>query len=393
MRKFGIFIIMIIIPIHLVMGQGYINTVVIDPGHGGGDPGAVGSIYKEKDIVLDISLKLGEYIENEFDDVTVIYTRKTDKFIELWKRTEIANKNQADLFISVHCNAAGARSAYGFETFVMGLHESEKNLKVAKQENAAVLLEDNHQQQYDGFNPNSPEAYIIFSLYQNTFLHQSLEFAEKIQYQFRERVKRHDRGVKQAGFLVLYGTTMPAVLVEAGFLSNPAEEKFLGSEQGQSYISSAIFRAFKDYKTRMEADLEEQDSRKEDTTLQLTATNQPDKIQDTTKTTDNRDIKTQHEQEEIEPSTQENEVIFAVQFLISSEKKVIDSKKAPKGEKVNRYFHNGMHKYYVGSEPSLNNAVILQHEVQKQGYEDAFVIAFYKGERISLKEASRRIAE
>ena len=230
-----------------------IDRVVIDAGHGGADPGALGKHSREKDIVLAIALKTGEYIEKNMPDVKVIYTRKTDVFIELYKRAQIANESHADLFISIHCNSNPKTAPFGAETYVMGLHKSVDNLEVAKLENAAILLESDYTANYEGFDPNSDEAYIVFNLYQDIFLEQSLTMAVNVQDQFRERVGRNDRGVKQAGFLVLYRTTMPGVLIETGFLSNMAEESYLMSEEGQVYLASAIYRAFRDYKNGVES--------------------------------------------------------------------------------------------------------------------------------------------
>jgi N-acetylmuramoyl-L-alanine amidase len=191
-----------------------IHTVVVDPGHGGKDPGTVGKQTKEKEIVLGIALKLGKYIEDNMSDVKVIYTRKTDVFVPLHERAEIANKNDADIFISIHANADPKWKAEGTETYAMGLHKSEDNLEVAKLENSVILMEEDYTTNYENFDPNSAESYIAISLLQNIHLEQSLEFASYIQNQFRERAKRKDRGVKQAGFLVLWQTTMPSVLVE-----------------------------------------------------------------------------------------------------------------------------------------------------------------------------------
>ena len=229
-----------------------IRTVVIDAGHGGKDPGAVGSHSYEKDICLSIALKLGGYINEYIEDVEVIYTRKTDKFVELHKRAKIANENNADLFISIHVNSSKRKSATGTSTFVMGLHKSEDNLDVAKTENSVILKEDDYKNKYSGYEPNSPETYIIMNLYQNANLDNSLNFAQKIQSQFKNRAGRYSRGVRQAGLLVLWQTTMPSVLIETGFISNKNEEKFLNSKYGQEIIASAIFRAFRDYKNEME---------------------------------------------------------------------------------------------------------------------------------------------
>ncbi|MCF8388407.1 MAG: N-acetylmuramoyl-L-alanine amidase, partial [Bacteroidales bacterium] len=207
---FGI-VALVFLPLHdaFADGEGRIRKVVIDAGHGGRDPGALGKNSREKDIALSIALKTGGYIEKYLPDVEVIYTRKSDRFVELHKRAQIANEAQADLFISIHCNANNSSQPYGTETYVMGLHKSQANLEVAQKENAAILKEEDYQAEYEGFDPESPEAYIIFSLFQNAFLDQSLEFASLVQNQFKERVGLRDRGVMQAGFLVLYRITMP----------------------------------------------------------------------------------------------------------------------------------------------------------------------------------------
>jgi N-acetylmuramoyl-L-alanine amidase len=229
-----------------------IKRVVIDAGHGGKDSGTQGVISKEKDVALEIASELGEIIEEHLDDVEVLYTRNNDNFVELDNRARLANKNGADLFISIHCNSISNKKIHGTETWVMGLHTSERNLEVAKRENSVVLLEENYEERYEGFDPNSPESHILFSLYQSAYLENSLNLAGKIEQQFKNRVGRHSRGVKQAGFIVLYKTAMPSVLVEVGFLSNPQEEKDLNDDLQQTYIASGIFRAFRDYKFELE---------------------------------------------------------------------------------------------------------------------------------------------
>jgi len=233
-----------------------IRTVVLDPGHGGKDPGNVGTgryKQKEKDIALDVAKRVGGYINESFPDIKVIYTRDTDVFIGLNERADIANKADADLFISIHCNAATNSAAYGVETFALGLHASEENLKVAMKENQAIFLEDDYEAKYEGFDPNSPESIIALTIMQSAFLEQSLKISSYVQGQFKERVGRKDRGVKQAGFLVLRRTSMPSILIELGFLTNPAEEDFLNSENGRAYMASAIYRGFRDYKEKIEA--------------------------------------------------------------------------------------------------------------------------------------------
>jgi N-acetylmuramoyl-L-alanine amidase len=229
-----------------------ITKVVIDAGHGGKDPGTIGKKSQEKDITLQIAMKLSADIRARCKGVTVICTRTTDEFIELHERAEIANRSKADLFISIHCNSNPKRTFQGAETYVMGLHRTEANLEIAKKENAAILMEPDYSNAYNGFDPNSDESYITFTLFQNAFLEQSTRFASFIQDEMKDRVGMNDRGVRQAGFLVLYKTTMPSVLVETGFLSNPEEEKFLISEKGQQYIASAICRAFVKFKAKQE---------------------------------------------------------------------------------------------------------------------------------------------
>lgn len=229
-----------------------LKTVVIDAGHGGKDPGAIGaSKTNEKDIALVVALKLGDYISRNFPDVNVIYTRKTDVFLELHERAEIANKNKADLFIAIHCNSSTNTEAFGTSTYVLGLHRTEANLEVAKRENAVIMLEEDRDKNYE-FDPNSPEGHIIMSMKQNAFLDQSIDFASKIENQLENYAKRKSLGVKQAGFYVLYKTAMPSLLAEIGFISNPDEEKFLNSVKGQDYVASSLFNAFKDYKREME---------------------------------------------------------------------------------------------------------------------------------------------
>jgi N-acetylmuramoyl-L-alanine amidase len=232
-----------------------VDKIVIDAGHGGKDPGTHGVISKEKDIALKIALELGRIIKENIKDVEILYTREDDTFIELDERPNIANKNDADVFISIHCNAVPSNQniIYGTETYVMGQHTSGGNFEVTKRENSVILLEENYEERYEGFDPKSPESLILFSLYQNAYINNSLNLADKIEHQFANRVGRKSRGVKQAGFWVLWRTSMPSVLIEVGYLSNPKEEKYLNDELGQVYLASGIFRAFRDYKDELES--------------------------------------------------------------------------------------------------------------------------------------------
>jgi N-acetylmuramoyl-L-alanine amidase len=353
-----------------------INLVVIDAGHGGHDPGAIGSKLKEKDVVLAIALKLGKLIESNFSDVKVIYTRKTDEFIELYRRAKIANENHADLFISIHCNSTKSKESYGTETWVMGLSKSKSNLEVAKKENAAILLEDNYSASYDGFDPNSPEANIIFSLFQNAYLDQSLDLAAKVQKHFRNNIKTIDRGVKQEGFLVLYKTTMPAILIETGFVSNLKEEEFLASDKGKNDISKSIFDAFKEYKFKIEGFNNQAKilTPKEDE--KNIALNTIDKS-DTLKIT----------------NASKKEISFRVQFATSATEKPVSSPEFSNLKNVKKYYHGNLYKYTVGDEQDIKEANKLLIRMQEKGFKDAFLVAFLNGERISPTQAIKLLNE
>lgn len=347
------------------------KIVVIDPGHGGKDSGAVGLHSKEKDIVLNISLKVGKYIEQNMPNVKVIYTRTTDVFPTLYERANVANKNNADLFISIHANSNSNTKAYGTDSFVMGLHKTKGNLEVAKKENSVIVLEENYNVTYEGFDPNSAESYIIFSLMQNAFLDQSLELASYIQYQFREKAKRKDRGVKQAGFLVLWNTTMPSVLIETGFISNPEEEKYLMSDQGQSYIASAIYRAVKKYFNNYDDDEDIVSTSKQTNSENIAQNSNDNKLTEPTSTSAPEDI---------------NKVVFRIQVLSSSRKLNRDTDLYNNYTDIYEYQENNLFKYAVGNYKNLVDAKEMQKEI-KEGYPGAFIIAFRNGNKISLAEA------
>ncbi len=362
-----------------------IRKVVIDAGHGGHDPGTVGKRSKEKDIALSVSLLLGKMIRDQYPDVDVVYTRTTDIFVELYRRAKIANESKADLFISVHCNGTRNTSAMGTETWVMGLHKSQENLEVAKKENASILMEDSYNQ-YDGFDPNSPEANIVFSLFQNVYLDQSLDIATRVQHQFGKKLGLIDRGVKQAGFWVLYKTTMPGILVETGFLSNPEDEAYLVSEKGQKEVATAIFNAFGEYKQSVEGVISGNGEK--------TGVKEPplavDKHQPDTGTGNRKVSEPAKPQENTFGSNADNEqLVYKVQ-IVSSEKEMLPGDPRFRGVRdVSHYRHQGAYRYTVGNFRRLQDAVVLQAEMQKKGFRDAFVVAFFKGVRISAEEAAR----
>ncbi len=230
-----------------------IDKIVIDPGHGGKDPGTHGTMSKEKDVALGIALELGRIIQDNLPDVQIEYTRQDDSFPELYERADVANKMDADLFISIHANWVANPSVHGTETYVMGIDKLDENFKVVSRENSVILLEEDHEEKYDGFDPNSPESYILFSLYQSAYQENSLRLAQKIEDQMETRVGRRSRGVRPAPFLVLRKTSMPSVLFEVGYLSNQKEEKDLNDRLNQVYIASGIYRAFRDYKKELES--------------------------------------------------------------------------------------------------------------------------------------------
>jgi len=354
-----------------------IQRIVIDPGHGGKDPGNLGTgryAMKEKDVALNVSLKLGKYIKEAFPDVEVIYTRSDDSFPALHERTHIANKADADLFISIHCNANNNRAAYGSETYVMGLHKTEANLKIAQKENSSILLEEDYEKNYAGIDPTTPEGIIALSLRQNTFLEHSLLFSSLVQKQFRDRVGRRDRGVKQAGFVVISFTTMPSALVELGFLTNPEEEDFLVSSVGQDYMASAIYRAFKQYKAQMESI--------DPTAFKVVGTDKPSELK--------KEAEIPREAADAPAQKKKSKgIVFSAQ-LATTTTSVRPSEKFPGVKDVREFEVDGKFKYFAGEEKTYEKASKLLNELRQNGYPGAFIVAFEDGQIINLQEAIAR---
>lgn len=368
-------------PLELFSQKGSkIRTVVIDPGHGGKDPGAVGKYAKEKDIVLSVALKTGNYIQHNLPDVKVIYTRSRDEFIELHRRAAIANENNADVFISIHCNASKSREAYGAETFVMGEHRSQANLEVAMLENKAILFEENQEEEYGGFDPANTAAYIALNLVQSDHKAQSIRLAQKVQQQFTERVGRKDRSVQQAGFLVLYRTAMPSILVELGFITHPSEEAFLRSDEGQVYMASAIYRAFREFKTEYELENAPPVRQQlEQATREVEARN------------NTINAKPPVQKEVTKPVvTRKTNVVFRVQIATYQNKIELTDKRFKGLETLWAYFHNGLWKYTSGSFTTQEEALKHLEILKKSGHHDAFVVAFEDGKRITLEEAAKK---
>lgn len=353
-----------------------LKTVVIDAGHGGKDPGCHGGHAQEKTVCLTMALMLGEQIKADYPGINVIYTRDTDVFVELDERAKIANRNDADLFICIHANAASA-AAYGTETYVLGLHRTNSQEAVAKRENATIHLEDDGGKKYEDFQM-TPDAIIARQIQLSVFLDQSISFADKLQAEFTS-IGRFDRGVKQAGFIVLYKTTMPSVLIETGFLTNPKEEKFLSDSTTQRQMANSMFTAFKKYKNELEGVEEQVDTVDEgsvDTNGEETNVTNKEEV-----VVENIPVYTTFEEDK------KDVVIFRVQVETATSPIPLTDKKF-KGYSVYEYLHGGLYKYTFGTfENNSAGAADYQRKLRKEGYPHAFVVAFLNGERINLQKA------
>lgn len=416
-------------------GEYRIKTVVIDPGHGGHDPGCLGTGSHEKNLALAIGNDFAEILKKNFPGLNVIMTRSTDVFITLEERAAIATRNKADLFISIHCNyIPNAGHIQGAETYVLGLHATKENLEVAKRENKSILLEDNYKETYGGYDPNSPEAHIMLSLFQNAFLEQSISFAEKVQKHAVTEANRKDKGVKQAGFLVLRHATMPSVLVETGYLSNASEEGFIKSDKGQKSIANALLLAFNDYKNEMETgsegpsefSLEKFDVEAGEPTLVVAAESQepivpaaqevklnkvanrtepaappvPSPMDASPPRSISRDVKIEKPQKgskilavapiETTPQSsasaesQTSKVQFCVQLAASPA--MFDVTKS-KWSKVNYLIEvieeDHLYKYQVRNFAALNEAIAVKNKLRANGFSDAFVVAYKNGVKVN----------
>lgn len=377
-------------------------VVVIDPGHGGKDPGAISKTVREKDVVLGIGLKLGKLINENYPDVRVVFTRSTDVFIPLIDRSRIANKNKADLFISIHANFCGTPSTRGTETFLLGEARTGDNLDVAMKENSVIQLEDNYKITYEGFDPNSSESYIMFTTIQGDYLKQSLSFARDIQQQFQSRINSSNRGPKQAGFLVLRMSAMPSVLVETGFISNKEEANYISSEDGQRNIALSILEAFRKFKNKNSGiankkDIEEIANKAKpaeteakpvvETENKIVENKTENKIVSTTILPEKPEIKKVEPlrtTDTVKANLPENIVYYTIQIAASTTPAEAVSAnfkgvKNIKRDKIDKYY-----RYYVGNESSIDNLASLLQQV-KQKFPQAFIVSFVDDKRVPLK--------
>ena len=419
-RLFILFLISLFLP-QLVMAEPAAKkfVVVIDAGHGGHDPGAIAKNKKirEKDINLKTALALGSMIERNHADVQVVYTRKTDVFVELHKRAQIANKAKADLFISIHTNSVAKGTVKGAETYTLGMARADENLEVAKRENSVILQESDYKTTYKGFNPNSSESYIIFEFMQDKNMNQSVSFAKKVQSQFKNNAKRIDKGVKQAGFLVLRETTMPSVLIELGYISTPDEAQYLISDKGAQTMAQSIYLAFNAYRkggnssktepvwTPVESAAEETEPagnpEVKPVEVQLSDKNQekdePAPAVKVEKRPAAQKVSSPEKAENVQKaettgnaqkaSTQDAPV-FAVQILTAG-KKLPSGDSQFKGLKnVDYYQENGMYKYIYGSSTNYNEVAKKRKEILTK-FKDCFIIALRNGEKMDVNEAIR----
>lgn len=333
-----------------------LKCICIDAGHGGRDPGAVGMRSKEKDIVLSIALKLGKQLKEAYPELKVVYTRTKDVFVDLNDRGKIANDHKADLFVSIHINSNDYKTPHGLETYVLGLHKTKENLEVAMKENSVIYYEKDHSVKYAGFDPEKPESYIIFSLLQNLHLEKSLQLASLVQEEMVKSTKRTDRGVRQAGYLVLKAAAMPAILVEAGFISNPEEERYLCTQTAQTKIANSIFLAVKRFKKSVEK-------------------------------ADHLIVREAEPTEKPVVVAAKDELFYAIQVASATKKEKNKARLCPEND-VCEILCDGRYRYYVSRSSDLEKVKKQLPEIKKK-VRDCFIIAIYKGKLISVAEARK----
>ena len=365
-----------------LFAQNSVKTVVIDAGHGGKDPGCHGKFSKEKHVCLSMALKLGKLIKAKYPDIQVIYTRDTDVFVELAERANIANKAKADLFICIHANAASP-AAYGTETYVLGLHRTDAQQKVASRENSIIELEKDGGAKYKDFNMTA-DAIIAKRLQLSVFLDQAILFAQNIQREFKN-IGRKSRGVKQAGFVVLYRTTMPSVLVETGFLTNPNEELFIGKEAGQNKMANAMMKAFIKYKNQLEGT---------DSDVVVDTVEKPEEVpEEAPEEKPEETIKDTSFAEKVEEEINKNQgLIFRVQIVTATKELASGSPRLKNEQNTFNYYQGGLYKYCSGHFVNdLNSAKQHKTKMRQKGFKGAFVVAFLDGERIGIEKAIKLV--
>lgn len=382
-----------------------IKTVILDAGHGGRDPGNLGTRrYKtvEKDITLAVTLKVGAYLKEYLPEVKIVYTRATDQSVTLERRAEIANEAGGDLFISIHCDSYEKSSVHGSTSIVLGKNHGDEN-RIALQENAAILLEDDYQSRYDGFDPTDPQSTIGINLMQQTYLNESVELASMIQEQFRERVQRRDRGVKQQPLYVTSRTAMPAVLVELGFLTNPEEEDFLNTERGQSYMASAIFRAIRDFKQRQDVLMEDAINKQKFSDNRPEAPVEEKAEEQVAETSSTPSTKLKQEEpikkaSPTPPAKKESQKLqdpkglgYAVQILTLSFKKPLDDGVFKGEQNIGMIEEGGLFKYYSSFTTDYQKAQNEAQRLRQKGFKGAFVIGLDQGRKISAVEARKKL--
>ena len=342
-------------------GQFKLKTVVIDPGHGGEDAGAVYGKYYEKNIVLDIALSLGKKIKQSYPDTKIVYTRKSDVTVSLMQRSKIANNAKGDLFISIHVNSVNAPSASGVETFTLGMHKNAANLAVARKENSVITLEDGYKKTYEGFDPSDEESYIMFSLGQHAHQRESLALSFEVQKEFKKNLVTKDRGMKQAGFWVLWSISMPSILTEVGFISNSSDRKYLCNTAGREKISKSLFSAFRVYKKNVEVESVYDVTNSEKTSTKQLYNNSLD-------------------------------AHYSVQILVSKTKQNLNASKFNIVNGIVFEKKDGkIFKYYAGKSKSKEEMLSLQRKLRKNGYKDAFLVAIENGKRIDMSRAVKII--
>lgn len=374
--------------------QGF--TLVIDAGHGGHDAGALGAISKEKNINLNVALAFGKYVERNCPDVNVIYTRKTDVFVTLLERANIANRNKADLFVSIHTNALPkGKQARGLETYTLGMHRADDNFDVAKRENAVILYEKDYQQHYEGFDPNSSESYIMFEFMQDKNMEKSVELAKYVQRRTCAAANRPNKGVKQAGFLVLRETSMPSCLIELGFITTPSEEQQLNSADAIDALGYGIYQAFVDYRNKYDKritvpfEVPERQRVAEQAAPERKAAEEPKKAEEQEEQGDrnNRTAQTtEAEDKEQYMRNSQSAPVFKIQILTASSV-IRKGDKRLKGHDDADYYKDGnIYKYTLGASENYNEIYRLRKTILDQ-FPQAFIIAFKDGQRTDVQEA------